>query len=63
MFVFFTRILSFLSLMRSLLIACCYLVAHIVGYGGTLIEWLREQLEWTMQTVRALTVPKRGLLV
>ncbi len=35
MFVFFTRILSFLSLMRSLLIACCYLVAHIVGFQ----EW------------------------
>jgi len=32
-------------------------------YGGTLIGWLREQLGWTMQTVRALTVPKRGVLV
>src|SRR6266487_2702006 len=30
-FVVFTRILSFLSLMCSLLLACCYLVAHIVG--------------------------------
>ncbi len=32
-------------------------------YGGTFIEWLKEQVGWTMQTVRALTVPKRGLLV
>jgi hypothetical protein len=30
-FVCFTRIVSFLSLMRSLLIACCYLVAQLVG--------------------------------
>src|SRR5258708_5460475 len=33
-FVFFTRILFFLSLMCSLLLACCYLVAHIVGLGA-----------------------------
>jgi len=32
-------------------------------YGGTFIPWLKEQLGWTMQPVRALTVPKRGLLV
>lgn len=32
-------------------------------YGGTFIPWLKEHLGWTMQTVRALTVPKRGLLV
>ncbi len=32
-------------------------------YGGTFIEWLREQLGWTVQTVKTLTVPKRGLLV
>ena len=32
-------------------------------YAGTFIEWLKEQLGWTMQPVRALTVPKRGLLV
>lgn len=32
-------------------------------YGGSFIEWLREQLGWTVQTVKALTVPKRGLLV
>ncbi len=32
-FVFFTRILFFLSLMCSLLLACCYLVAHIVGFA------------------------------
>ena len=32
-------------------------------YAGTLIAWLKEHLNWTMQPVRALTVPKRGLLV
>ena len=32
-------------------------------YGGTFIPWLKEQLGWSMQPVRALTVPKRGLLV
>lgn len=32
-------------------------------YGGTFIGWLRWNVGWTMQTVRALTVPKRGLLV
>ncbi len=32
-------------------------------YGGTFIDWLKVHLGWTMQTVRALTVPKRGLLV
>ena len=32
-------------------------------YGGTLIEWLKEQVGWSIQIVRALTVPKRGLLV
>jgi putative transposase len=32
-------------------------------YGGTFIAWLKEQVGWSMQTVRALTVPKRGLLV
>ena len=32
-------------------------------YGGTFIPWLKEHLGWTMQPVRALTVPKRGLLV
>jgi hypothetical protein len=30
-FVFCTRIVSLLSLMCSLLFACCYLVAHFVG--------------------------------
>lgn len=32
-------------------------------YGGTLVQWLKEQFGWTIQIVRALTVPKRGLLV
>ncbi len=32
-------------------------------YGGTFITWLKEHVGWTMQTVRALTMPKRGLLV
>jgi hypothetical protein len=32
-------------------------------YGGTFIGWLRWNVGWTMQTVRALKVPKRGLLV
>ncbi|HEY6540345.1 MAG TPA: transposase [Ktedonobacteraceae bacterium] len=30
--------------------------------SGTFITWLKEQLGWTMQPVRALTIPKRGLL-
>lgn len=32
-------------------------------YGGTFLMWLKVNLGWTMQTVRALTTPKRGLLV
>lgn len=32
-------------------------------YGGTLVDWLKEQIGWNIQIVRALTVPKRGLLV
>ena len=32
-------------------------------YGGTFLAWVKEQLGWTIQTVKALTVPKRGLLV
>ena len=32
-------------------------------YGGTFIGWLRWNVGWTIQTVRALRVPKRGLLV
>jgi putative transposase len=32
-------------------------------YGGTFLTWVKEQLGWTIQTVKALTVPKRGLLV
>jgi hypothetical protein len=27
------------------------------------LGWLKEHVDWTVQTVRALTVPKRGLLV
>ena len=32
-------------------------------YAGSLLAWLKEHLSWTMQPVRALTAPKRGLLV
>jgi hypothetical protein len=32
-------------------------------YGGSFIDWLKVNLGWVMQTVKALTVPKRGLLV
>jgi transposase len=32
-------------------------------YAGQMITWLKVHLGWTMQPVRALTVPKRGLLV
>jgi transposase len=32
-------------------------------YAGSFIEWLQIHRGWTMQPVRALTVPKRGLLV
>lgn len=32
-------------------------------YGGMFLTWVKEQLGWTIQTIHALTVPKRGLLV
>jgi transposase len=32
-------------------------------YSGTFIGWLKYHLGWVMQTVKALTVPKRGILV
>jgi len=32
-------------------------------YAGTMITWLKIHLGWIMQPVRALTVPKRGVLV
>jgi putative transposase len=32
-------------------------------YGGTFRTWARLTLGWTIQTVKALTVPKRGVLV
>jgi putative transposase len=32
-------------------------------YAGSMIEWMREHLDWTMQPIRALTTPKRGVLV
>lgn len=32
-------------------------------YGGHFRLWMRLTLGWIMQTVKALTVPKRGLLV
>ena len=35
----------------------------LVSYGGNFRIWMRLTLGWIMQTVKALTVPKRGLLV
>jgi putative transposase len=32
-------------------------------YGGTFLTWTKITLGWTIQTIKALTVPKRGLLV
>jgi transposase len=32
-------------------------------YGGTFLLWTKITLGWTIQTIKALTVPKRGLLV
>src|SRR5437763_13569127 len=32
-------------------------------YAGSMITWLKIHLGWIMQPVRALTVPKRGVLV
>lgn len=32
-------------------------------YGGTFLTWVKEQLGWIVQTIHALTLPKRGLLV
>ena len=32
-------------------------------YGGQFRLWMKVNLGWMMQTVKALTVPKRGLLV
>ena len=32
-------------------------------YGGTFLTWAKLTLGWTIQTIKALTVPKRGLLV
>jgi len=32
-------------------------------YGGQLIGWLKAHLGWTIQIVRRLKVPQRGLLV
>jgi hypothetical protein len=31
-------------------------------YAGKMITWLKVNMGWTMQPVRALTVPKRGIL-
>jgi len=31
--------------------------------GGALVVWVKEQLGWIVQTIYALTLPKRGLLV
>lgn len=32
-------------------------------YGGTFVTWLKVNLGWAMQTVKALTMPNRGILV
>jgi putative transposase len=32
-------------------------------YGGHFVAWMKVNLGWRMQTIKALTVPKRGLLV
>jgi putative transposase len=32
-------------------------------YGGHFLMWMKVNLGWRMQTVKALTLPKRGLLV
>ena len=32
-------------------------------YGGTFQTWVKETLGWTIETIHALTLPKRGLLV
>jgi putative transposase len=32
-------------------------------YGGAFALWAKVTLGWTIQTIKALTVPKRGLLV
>lgn len=32
-------------------------------YGGSMILWIKIHLGWIMQTVKALTMPKRGILV
>lgn len=32
-------------------------------YGGHFVTWMKVNMGWRMQTVKALTVPKRGILV
>jgi putative transposase len=32
-------------------------------YGGHFVTWMKVNMGWKMQTVKALTVPKRGILV
>ncbi len=32
-------------------------------YGGHFVTWMKVNLGWKMQTIKALTVPKRGILV
>src|SRR5258708_8108529 len=56
-FVFFTRILFFLSLMCSLLLACCYLVAHIVGTGST-SSGQRHEISWNRRHRLRSPLPK-----
>lgn len=45
------------------LLPCIKLVWGDSHYGGTFCIWTKLTLGWTIQTIKALTVPKRGLLV
>lgn len=54
---------------RSLLSAAKEWLPHLKliwgdsHYGGNFLLWARVTLGWVIQTIKALTVPKRGLLV
>ena len=45
------------------LLPCLKLVWGDSHYGGTFRMWAKITLGWTIQTIKALTIPKRGLLV
>jgi len=45
------------------LLPCIKLVWGDSHYGGTFQIWTKLTLGWIIQTVKALTAPKRGLLV